>query len=115
MSSWARRRWPGGVSGEYWPELKAMSLPVVTTSVVAEGLVLNGYGDLPVLMADDEEGFFNHIVRLFNNGEERKLIAADGRQFIERHFDWTESASKFENMCLEAANAINQPVSSDTI
>ena len=90
-------------------EAMAMTLPVITTPIVAEGLEISGKGDLPVLIAIDEIDFVKHIIRLFNNAEERKKIAAAGRRFVEQHFVWTESASKFEEMCFEAVRSGGRP------
>ena len=86
-----------------------MNLPVITTPIVAEGLEISGKEDLPVLIAINEIDFVKHIIWLFSNGEDRKNIAAAGRRFVAQHFVWTESASKFEEMCLEAVRIGGRP------
>ena len=86
-------------------EAMAMNLPVVTTSMVAEGVEINGREELPVVVADEETKFAEEVIRLLNNPDEQQRLGKAGRAFVERHFVWTESAAKFEQMCLDAIAA----------
>jgi glycosyltransferase involved in cell wall biosynthesis len=82
-------------------EAMAMEVPVVTTTVVADGLQVKD-AEPPVAVADSEESFARAIVRLLQNREERSRLAVESRRFVEDHFDWNRSAEKLESMCLEA-------------
>ena len=84
-------------------EALAMKIPVVTTPSVAAGLQVEGSGELPLLVADGEEKFAEHILYLLRNETARLQLAHEGRQFVETHFDWSRSAAMLEEICLEAA------------
>jgi len=84
-------------------EALAMKVPVVTTPSVAAGLQVEGCGELPLLVADGEEQFAGHIFSLLKNETAHHQLAHQGRQFAERHFDWSRSAGMLEEICLEAA------------
>jgi len=84
-------------------EAMAMGVPVVTTSIVAAGLRVDGAGDTPVHVADGEQAFAERIIQLLGQDEERARLAAEGRRFVENHFVWSRSAEKLEQMCLAAA------------
>ncbi len=82
-------------------EAMAMEVPVVTTSLVADGLRVDS-GEPPVCVSEGEERFAEHILQLLGQAEERSRLSAEGRRFIERNFDWSRSAEKLEQMCLAA-------------
>jgi glycosyltransferase involved in cell wall biosynthesis len=84
-------------------EALAMKVPVVTTPSVAAGLEVDGASELPLLVADGEEKFAEHILYLLRNEAARHQLAHQGRQFVETHFDWSRSAGMLEEICLEAA------------
>ena len=86
-------------------EAMAMRLPVVTTSIVAEGIQVNGLDDVPVVIADGEQRFADAVVRLLNDPDERERLGNAGRAYVKRHFSWIESAMKFEELCREAVAA----------
>lgn len=83
-------------------EAMAMEAPVVTTSIVAEGLRLDGADDLPVWVADREKEFAEQVVKLLRQEGARSRLAAEGRRFVENNFSWSRSARKLEEMCLDA-------------
>ena len=93
-------------------EALAMKVPVVTTPRVAAGLQVEG-GELPLLVADGEEKFAEHILYLLRNETARHQLAQEGRQFVETHFDWSRSAGMLEEICLEAAGL--QPARQQTV
>lgn len=84
-------------------EALAMKVPVVTTPCVAAGLRVEDNSELPLLVADSQETFAEQILYLLKNQTARQQLAHQGRQFVERHFDWSHSAGMLEEMCLEAA------------
>jgi glycosyltransferase involved in cell wall biosynthesis len=83
-------------------EAMAMEVPVITTSLAAAGLRVDGAGEPPVIVADGEEQFAQRLVTLLGQKEERARLAAEGRRFVENHFVWSRSAAKLEEMCLAA-------------
>jgi glycosyltransferase involved in cell wall biosynthesis len=83
-------------------EAMSMEVPVVTTSVVADGLRMDGAAKPPVCVADEESQFAADVVRLLQTPRERVLLAERGREFVENHFIWSRSAEKLESMCLAA-------------
>jgi glycosyltransferase involved in cell wall biosynthesis len=84
-------------------EAMAMEVPVITTTLAAAGLRVDGAGEPPVIVADGEEKFAAAVVTLLGQKEERARLAAEGRRFVENHFVWPRSAAKLEEMCLAAA------------
>lgn len=84
-------------------EAMAMKLPVVTTSVVAQGVRLNGVGDPPVVVADDDQAFASEIIRLLEDERKRNELGEFGRKYVEENFSWISSAMKFEHMCAVAS------------
>jgi len=83
-------------------EAMAIELPIVTTSVVADGLRVERDEEPPVCYADNENDFAEHVIKLLQNKSEKERLADEGRQFIEKHFNWERSAEKLEKMCFEA-------------
>ncbi|MFQ6113383.1 MAG: glycosyltransferase [bacterium] len=96
-------------------EALAMEVPVVTTSIAADGLRVDGSAP-PVLVANGKKQFAEKIIYLLKNKEERSRLATEGRRFIESHFVWSHNAEMLENMCLNAVKQSqlrqqNRPVS----
>jgi hypothetical protein len=83
-------------------EAMAMEVPVVTSSLAAAGLRVDGAGEPPLQVADDPERFAACVVRLLQDPGERARLAREGRRFVESHFVWSRQAEKLEAMCLEA-------------
>lgn len=79
-------------------EAMAMRMPVVTTSVVSEGVEIDNV-EMPVRVADDENAFTEQIIKLFKDSATCQRLGDEGRAYVEQHFVWTESAAKFERMC----------------
>jgi glycosyltransferase involved in cell wall biosynthesis len=83
-------------------EAFAMEIPVVTTSVVAAGMQGEDGENPPILIADGAEMFAKTIIDLLDQKAERNRLAAAGRRFAEKHYDWSRSAEQLEQMCFEA-------------
>jgi glycosyltransferase involved in cell wall biosynthesis len=83
-------------------EAMAMELPVVTTTVVAEGIEIDGPGSAPVIVADNNREFIDAVVELLNDPERRREMGKAGREYVTQHFSWLSSAAKFESLCFEA-------------
>ncbi|MCB0091814.1 MAG: glycosyltransferase [Caldilineaceae bacterium] len=84
-------------------EALAMQVPVVTTSVAANGLRVKDGQKLPLYVADAPESFAQRVVELLNRPDEQTRLATEGRQYAEAHFSWTRSATQLEEMCIRAA------------
>ncbi len=83
-------------------EAFAMEMPVICTSIVAQGLQFDDAEDTPVHIADDPKPFAEKIINLLNDRQEQKRLATEGRKFVERHFIWSKNAEILEQMCLDA-------------
>ncbi len=83
-------------------EAMAMEVPVVTTSIAAAGLRVEGAGEPPLCVADDGGRFAACLVGLLQDSRGRARLAREGRRFVEDHFVWSRQAEKLEEMCLEA-------------
>jgi glycosyltransferase involved in cell wall biosynthesis len=90
-------------------EAMAMEVPVVTTSIVAAGMQGADGDNPPIRVADGAEMFSRSIIDLLGQEAERNRLAASGRLFAEKHYDWSRSAKQLEQMCFEAIrNQISQ-------
>jgi len=67
-------------------EAMALGLPVVSTSVGAEGLAVTHGED--ILLADAPEGLANAIADLCGSPERRAALGAAGRALVLRRYDW---------------------------
>ena len=85
-------------------ESMSMELPVVTSAVAAEGLRVSGAGAPPVSVADRPDRFAGAVIDLFHSVDRRRQLAAQGRAYVRRHFDWEHGAAQLE-ACLENTHA----------
>ena len=76
-------RFGAGMKGKIG-EAMANGLPVITTSVGAEGFGVTDGIDL--LIGDNPDDFKNHILQLLNDPELHDKIGTAGRAFIEQHY-----------------------------
>jgi glycosyltransferase involved in cell wall biosynthesis len=95
-------RYASGVQNKVL-EAMAMGLPIVTTTVVADGLRMDGAESLPILVADAADEFARHVEELLRNHELRARMSEQARAYVERHFDWGRNIEKVERLCLAAA------------
>jgi glycosyltransferase involved in cell wall biosynthesis len=82
-------------------EAMAAAVPIVSTTVGAEGLDVRNGQD--IVLADDPESFSASIVELLRAPERRRAIATAGSATAAR-FDWSVIATEFERV-LETAMA----------
>ena len=82
-------------------EAMAMEVPVVTTSIAADGLRLDGSAP-PVIVADDPEQFAQRLVEGLRRAESDASPDRAGRAFVAQAFDWEANAARLESI-LEAA------------
>lgn len=75
----------------------SMGLPVVSTSVGAEGLPLtNGEH---ILLADDPESFAAACVRLLSDEKDARALGDRGARYVRERFGWNSVASRFADLC----------------
>ncbi len=82
-------------------EALAMQVPVVATTVVSEGLRVNGT-EPPVLAVRSDAEFAAATVHLLRNASDRLTLSMQGRRYVESHFCWARSAEKLERLCMDA-------------
>jgi glycosyltransferase involved in cell wall biosynthesis len=73
-------------------EAMAAGTPVVTTSLINEGL--SAQPDHELLLADDAASTAQQIVKLLRDREHREQIARSGRQFVVRKYRWTHAVER---------------------
>lgn len=83
-------------------EALAMEIPVVTTSIVADGMRLGDGEGAPLYVADDPQEFAEKVIKLLHQKSEQARLVEAGRRFAEKYFDWARSAQQLEQMCIEA-------------
>ncbi len=62
------------------------ALPVVSTSIGAEGL--NSVHGENLLIGDEPDTFADHLIRILRDGREASRIAWNGRATVEADYDW---------------------------
>ena len=72
-----------------------MGLPVVSTSVGAEGLDISP-GD-NILIADDAKSFTKWVLQLLSDAELRARIAEGGRKLAKR-YDWQQLTKPYPDL-----------------
>ena len=77
-------------------ESMAAGVPVVSTTVGAEGLGVHHLEDIRI--ADSAEDFAAHCVELLGDGAERERIAGAGFRLVSRYFDWDRVVEEFEKL-----------------
>jgi polysaccharide biosynthesis protein PslH len=77
-------------------EAMAASLPVVSTTVGAEGLPLDS--SETILLADQPVDFAEHCIRLLEDAALRSRIGQSGRDLVAGNFSWESAARCFERL-----------------
>jgi glycosyltransferase involved in cell wall biosynthesis len=86
----------------------AWGIPVVATSVAAEGMGLQHERDL--LIADSAPDFARAIARLYRDETLWNRLSAAGRENIQRHFSRDAAKRTLNDLIGEAVSARNTPV-----
>jgi glycosyltransferase involved in cell wall biosynthesis len=81
----------------------AMGIPVVSTSIGAEGLPVTSGEN--ILLADEPDSFAGETVRLLKSEELRKKIAGTARRMVNREYSWEAVTRVFESFCMEIVSA----------
>ncbi|MBP8250983.1 MAG: glycosyltransferase family 4 protein [Herpetosiphon sp.] len=77
-------------------EALACGLPLVTTSLAAEGIDLQHETD--ALFANDASSFAAALVRVLNHAELRQRLGDAGRAVIEREYDWHQIGARLTQL-----------------
>ena len=83
-------RYGAGIKGKI-VEAMANCLPIVTTSIGAEGIV---EADKAMMIADDAKGFADAIVELYTNHSKQVAITKQGRRIVDEYYS-VASAKKW--------------------
>ena len=78
------------------PEAMAAGVPVVSTSMGAEGL--DCIHEKHLLIADTPEDFADAIMRIFEDNELVENLRTYARQLIEDRYSWKIAASDFTDL-----------------
>jgi glycosyltransferase involved in cell wall biosynthesis len=82
-------------------ESMAAGVPVVSTSVGAEGLVFNNGSN--ILIADDPGAFAEACIELLQDAPRRRALAAAARDMVASGFSWERVTDRLEQILLESA------------
>jgi polysaccharide biosynthesis protein PslH len=75
-------------------EAMASGLPVVSTTIGAEGLMVkNGEN---ILLADTPQDFYNQVIRLLQDVEFARNLGLNARRLVENEYNWERVASKLD-------------------
>jgi glycosyltransferase involved in cell wall biosynthesis len=74
-------------------EAMALGTPVVATSKGAEGI--DAVDGEHILLADDEETFADHAVRLMSEPTLRQRLVTNARNLVEERYDWKQIGDRF--------------------
>lgn len=85
-------------------ESMAASVPVVSTSIGAEGLAIHPPHDIRI--ADQPEAFAAQCVELLENRETHDQMAEEARKMVTTHFSWERIASEFEDLLRASASKL---------
>ncbi len=77
-------------------EAMAAGIPVVSTTIGAEGLAVE-HG-VNIRLADTPQAFADECIRLLENEGEARRVAAAAREMVCGHFSWDRVASVFEGI-----------------
>lgn len=81
-------------------EAMAMGVPVISTTIGAEGLPLRHGEEIEI--ADDADTFAKGALKLLSNASAGALMASRARELMEKRFSWRFAAGKFLELCGQA-------------
>ncbi len=74
----------------------AQGVPVVSTTIGAEGLVFRAGED--ILIGDTPEAFAEAVVSVLSNANLAQRLAAGGRANVEQHYDWRQAYAAWDSV-----------------
>lgn len=88
-------------------EAMAMGVPVISTTIGAEGLPVRHGEEIEI--ADDAESFAKGTLKLLADAAAASRMAANARELMEQRFSWRFAASKFVELCQQAMDHQQRP------
>ncbi|HZS48356.1 MAG TPA: glycosyltransferase family 4 protein [Blastocatellia bacterium] len=82
-------------------EAMSMAMPLISTSVGAEGLPLRNTEE--VLIEDEPSAFAQAVIRILKDKEFARRIGEKARQVVCERFGWQHAANKFAEICQRVA------------
>jgi glycosyltransferase involved in cell wall biosynthesis len=86
-------------------EAMAFELPVVASTVAADGLRVDPATPLPITVADEPVPFAQHLVAELDAARADASPRAEVRAYVATHFDWTTSGRHLDEVIRRAAAA----------
>ncbi len=80
----------------------ALELPVITFAPVQEGLMINKNEKPPLLVAESSQDFADKVCELLVNQAQYKHLSEMGRRYVEKYFNWQNSAQQWETSVYKA-------------
>ena len=77
----------------------AMGIPIVSTSVGAEGLPIRHGKN--ILLADAPHQFAGEVVSLLKNGSKGRAISNSALRMVRERYSWEAVSRAFESHCFE--------------
>ena len=88
-------------------EAMAMGVPVISTTIGAEGLPVRHGEEIEI--ADDAESFAKGTLKLLADAGAASRMASNARELMEQRFSWRFAASKFVELCQQAMDHQQRP------
>ena len=82
-------------------EAMSMAMPLISTSIGAEGLPLED-GKV-ALLADNPDSFAKAVIRVLTDRKFADQMGRDARRFVTENFGWRRAAERFAEICRQAA------------
>lgn len=89
-------------------ESMAAGLPVVSTSVGAQGLAVTD--GVEMMLADDPADFVRKTVELLAEADLRAAMALTARRFVEENYSWRSLGARFADLCAATVDHARTPV-----
>lgn len=80
-------------------EMMAAKIPVVSTTIGAEGLPVTSGEN--IIIADGNRSFADRTIELLRNPNDCDQLAAKAFQFVSEHYSWATVGKEFEQMLFE--------------
>jgi polysaccharide biosynthesis protein PslH len=85
-------------------EAMAMGIPVVSSTIGAEGLPVDDGTN--IFIADDPDTFAQNVVALLQNSSLARSAGTAGRLMVSEKFSWNTAVGKFDQMCTQAVASV---------
>jgi len=82
-------------------EAMAMAMPVISTSIGAEGLPLRSGEE--ILIADSPTDFAQAVIKILRDRNFAKQIGENARRSVCEQFGWERAATLFSQLCIRVA------------